>query len=271
MRLWPLSVALIAWFAVVRAATADSSAIWDWLLGELPGAPPVVDYLDVDAFDAPASFVAAAASNGTATICYISAGTLENWRPDRNAFRKLDRRQRARGKPSIIGRKYPEWPDERWLNFTRYKVFLPLMVKRMKRCKAKGFDMIEFDNIDAYANRTGFRIRRVHAIRYARALAKKAKGVGLVPVQKNAPELSAKLQPHFGALLLEDCALFGFCSTAALYRAAGKPVFDAEYPQAWADEGKAFDLATVCAETKAKDIALIVKKLDLDTWVRRCP
>ncbi|WP_436643229.1 endo alpha-1,4 polygalactosaminidase [Microbaculum sp. FT89] len=262
----------LACLGLSSGARADSSVTWDWILsGRLPSPPPVVDYLDTDAFDTPADFVAAAKANGTTAICYISAGTLENWRPDRRAFRKLDRKQRRRGNPLIIGRKYPDWPDERWLNFARYKVFLPLMVKRMKRCRSKGFDMIEFDNLDGYANRTGFKIRKRHAVRYARALARKATRIGLVPIQKNAPELAGRLQRHFGALLLEDCALYDFCGDAVVYRAAGKLVFDAEYPEAWSDEGKPFDLDAVCATTDAADISLIVKSLDLDKSVQRCP
>ena len=262
---------LISAFALPTLAHADASKTWDWILDGDLTTPPVVDYLDLDGFDAPAGYVAAANANGTQTICYISAGTLENWRSDKKAFKKLDRKQRANGRPPIIGDKYPEWPGERWLNFKRHKVFLKLMVKRMKMCRDKGFALIEFDNIDGYDNETGFNIRKRHAVRYAKALAKKATKVGLVPVHKNATDLVNKLEPYYGALLLEDCALYDFCGDAARYRSAGKPVFDAEYPEGWDDEGKAFDLASVCAVTNAADISLIVKNLDLDNPVQRCP
>jgi len=266
------AVAGLSSFGLATPAGADSSLTWDWILGgDLPNTPPVVDYLDLDGFETPASYVAAAKGNGTKTICYISVGTLENWRPDKKAFKKLDKKQRGKGKPAIIGKKYPEWPGERWLNFKRYKVFLKLMVERMKMCKSKGFELVEFDNLDAYENRTGFKINKKQAVKYARALAKKANKTGLVAVHKNTTELNKKLEPYFGAQLLEDCALYKFCDESSRYRAAGKPVFNAEYPEAWDDEGKTFSLTSVCATTNASDISLIVKNLDLDDWVQRCP
>jgi hypothetical protein len=253
-------------------AHADASLTWDWILGgKLPANPPVVDYLDVDAFDTPKSFVTKTKQNGTTVICYISAGTIEDYRPDRKAFEKLNKQQKNAGKPAIIGKRYPAWPDERWLNFSRYKVFLPLMIDRIERCKSKGFDMIEFDNLDGHDNKTGFHIRKKHSIRYARALATEATKLGLASVQKNVTELNRKLEPYFAALLLEDCVLYNFCGDARRYRKSGKPVFDAEYPQGWADEGKTFNLGTACATTNANDISLIVKKLSLNTWVQYCP
>lgn len=268
-------IAAVAGFSLAGISTpvhADSSLTWDWILGgKLPGTPPAVDYLDLDGFDTPASYVTAAKANSTKTICYISVGTLENWRPDKKAFKKLDRKQRGKGKPAIIGKKYPEWPGERWLNFKRYKVFLKLMVARMKMCRSKGFELVEFDNLDAYENRTGFNTAKRHAVKYARALAKKANKTGLVAVHKNTPELNKKLEPYFGAQLLEDCALYKFCDESSRYRAAGKPVFNAEYPEAWDDEGKTFKLTSVCATANNADISLIVKNLDLDDWVQRCP
>lgn len=267
-----LTLSVCTWLALSTGARADASVTWDWILGgKLPTTPPVVDYLDLDAFDAPKRYVKKAKANGTTTICYISAGTLENWRPDKDAFWKKHRKQLKKGKPGIIGKSYPDWPGERWLNFTRYKVFLPLMVKRMKTCQRKGFEMIEFDNLDAYDNRTSFKIRKSDAIRYAKALAKKANAIGLVAVHKNTTELNRKLEPYFGAQLLEDCVLYNFCSDAKHYRKAGKPVFNAEYPEAWEDEGKTFNRTKACAKTDASDVSMIVKKLDLDDWVKRCP
>lgn len=258
--------------ALCAPAAADSSVSWDWILGgKLPDDPPVVDYLDVDMDDARKSFVAAARANGARVICYVSAGTLEDWRTDRKAFQKLNRKQLDAGKPAIIGKRYPAWPDERWLNVRRYKVFMHLIAARIEKCASKGFDMIEFDNLDSHENKTGFNIRRKHAVRYARALAAEATARNLVPVQKNVTELNDKLEPHFGALLLEDCVLYRFCGDARRYRDAGKPVFNAEYPRAWKDEGRTFRLGKACDKTRKADIALIVKKLSLNAWVKRCP
>jgi len=273
MKIYPRLLLAAVFLMVPLSAQADSSVSWDWLLGvnKLPSPPPAVDYLDLDAFDAPKSYVKAAGKKDIRTICYISVGTLEDYRPDRKAFEKRDKQQRDAGKLAIIGKRYPAWPDERWLNFKRYKVFLGLMVDRMRRCAAKGFDLIEFDNLDGHHNKTGFRIRKRHAIGYAKALADEAGQLGLIPVQKNVTDLNRQLAPHFGALLLEDCVLYGFCKAANRYRKAGKPVFNAEYPEAWQDEGKTFRFGKACKTTTKYDISLIVKKLSLNAWVRRCP
>jgi hypothetical protein len=272
MRILRSTLAVIAVACGPVSASADSSLSWDWLLGvnKLPSPPPAVDYLDLDGFDASKKYVQEAGKNGIKTICYISAGTLEDWRPDRKAFEKLNRKQKNAGKPKIIGKRYPEWPDERWLNFKRYKVFLPLMIDRIERCATKGFDLIEFDNIDGHDNKTGFSIRKRNSVSYAKALAAEATKLGLVPVQKNVTDLNRKLEPHFGALLLEDCVLYRFCGDARRYRKAGKPVFNAEYPKGWKDEGKTFRVKKACRTTDRHDISLIVKKYSLNNWVRRC-
>ena len=255
------------------AALSDNSKNWDWLIGMAtpPNPPPPVDYLDLDGFTTRKAYINTANEYGIRTICYLSVGTLEDWRPDVGAFEARNKEQKKAGKPRIIGRRYPDWPDERWLNFKRYKVFLPLMVARLKRCAAKGFELVEFDNLDAHQNRTGFDTQPRHVLAYATALAERARKLGLSPVQTNATDLTRKLEPHFGALLLEDCALYRFCGDAKHYRKAGKPVFDAEYPQNWKDEDRTFRLGSVCKTAKQHDIALIVKRRNLKAWIARCP
>jgi hypothetical protein len=273
-RIFAASLAAAAWLLPAAAGAIEpaSAPTFDWILGgRLPASPPVVDFLGLDAVDTPAAYVAAARRNGSEVWCYVSAGTLEDWRPDRKAFEDLDRKERRAGRPPIIGRRYPDWPDERWLNFTRYAVFLPLMKARVDVCHAKRFTMIEFDNLDAHENRTGFRVDADDVIAYARALASYARGRGLVPIQKNVPELTGRLEAHFGAVLFEDCALYRFCGDARAYVDAGKPALAVEYPEAWKDAGRRFDLASVCATAARSGLAMIAKRLDLDAWTRRCP
>ena len=48
------------------------------------------------------------------------------------------------------------WPGERWLDIRRLDVLRPIMKARLDMCAAKGFDAVEFDNVDGYQNRTGF-------------------------------------------------------------------------------------------------------------------
>lgn len=254
------------------AAPAARLTGWNWIIGSrLVGPPPRVAYLGLDAFDAPKRYVAAANRNGTRTWCYLSVGSVEDWRPDAARFVALDKAERAAGRPAIIGRPYDGWPGERWLNVARFRVFLPLLAARMELCRDKGFAMVEFDNLDGYQANTGFRITRGETIAFAKALAATARGLGLVPMQKNVPELAATLEPHFGALLFESCVLYNFCPGARRYVAAGKPVFDAEYPEDWKDAGRTFDRPAACRTAAKAGVDMIVKKLDLGPWIRRCP
>jgi uncharacterized membrane protein YccC len=258
--------------AAEPAGAAAVQPSWDWIIGidELPSPPPAVDFLGLDGFDTPKRYVVDAGQRGIRTWCYLSVGTIENWRPDRKAFEALNDKELKAGRKPFIGKRYPEWEGERWLDVRRYKVFLPLMVDRMEMCRDKGFEFVEFDNLDAYENRTGFKITRSDTVGYAKALASEARRLGLKPMQKNVPELAKTLEPHFDALLFEDCALYKFCGDARPFVAAGKPVFDADYPEAWKDEGKRFDEAKACDQAKKAGVSMIFKRLDLDAWVRRC-
>lgn len=256
--------------AVAPGAAALPS--WDWIIGadKLPSPPPAVAFLGLDGFDTPKRYVLDAGKRGIRTWCYLSVGTIENWRPDRKAFEALNEKELKAGRKPFIGKRYPEWEGERWLDVRRYEVFLPLMVDRLEMCRDKGFEFVEFDNLDAYENKTGFTIRKSDTVRYAEALAAEARRLGLKPMQKNVPELAETLEPHFDALLFEDCALYKFCGDAKPFVAAGKPVFDADYPESWKDEGKSFDKAKACSQAKKAGVSMIFKRLDLDTWVKRC-
>ena len=60
---------------------------WQWQLGE----PPIdrsfdVDVYDIDLFDNEASTVDALHAQGRKVICYVSVGSWEDWRPDKDQF-----------------------------------------------------------------------------------------------------------------------------------------------------------------------------------------
>jgi hypothetical protein len=270
------AAALLGWTAAPAVAAERAAAAppptWDWIIGvdKLPSPPPAVAFLGLDGFDTPKRYVKDAAKRGIRTWCYLSVGTIENWRPDRKAFEALNAKEVKAGRKPFIGKRYPEWEGERWLDVRRYEVFLPLMVDRLEMCLDKGFEFVEFDNLDAYENRTGFKISKSDTVRYAEALAAEARRLGLKPMQKNVPELAKTLEPHFDAILFEDCALYKFCGDAKPFVDAGKPAFDADYPESWDDEGKRFDKANACGQAKKSGVSMIFKKLDLDEWVRRC-
>jgi len=106
--------------AQITAAAATDKAIWQpapgitwqWQLTDLPVDISVdAEVYDIDLFDNEASVVAALHAQGRKVICYISAGSWEDWRPDKDQF-----------PPEIIGKAYEAgrvkngWTSARLIN-----------------------------------------------------------------------------------------------------------------------------------------------------------
>lgn len=239
---------------------------WDWILQSqgLPATPPAVNYLDMDGFDTPATYVALAKSRGVKTICYLDVGSAESNRPDYT---------RLAGISGLLGNAYPGYPSERYINIRRYPEFIQIMDDRLRMCRDKGFDYVEFDIMDAFedgAAVTGFSLTEQDMIDYVTALSSRARGYGLGPVQKNTGGSSTKLVALFDAVLFEGCVLDNFCSDNAAYVAAGKPSLNAEYPEDWPTGG--FDRSRVCTISANAGISTIITTLALDRPAPdRCP
>ncbi len=212
-----------------------------------------VEVYDLDLFDTPASLVAELHSQGKHVICYLNAGAWEDWRPDAVDF-----------PAEVIGREYEGWPGERWLDVRNLAALAPLMQARLDLCAAKGFDGVDPDNLDGFANETGFDITRDEAIDYAQWLADEAHARGLAIGVKNVPELAADLEPYFDWALLESCFAQGWCADMSLFIEKGKPVFAIEY----VEEGMAIE--DFCSEADALGFSAILKNRELDAWVELC-
>ncbi len=122
--------------AVWRPARATT---WQWqLTGQLD---PSVDaqMWDIDLFGNSASVVATLHAQGRKVICHVSAGSWEDWRPDAGDFPQ-----------SVLGNS-KGWPGERWLDIRQLDVLGPIIGARLELCRTKGFDGVEFDNIDGYS------------------------------------------------------------------------------------------------------------------------
>ena len=183
---------------------------------------------------------------GTKVMCYVSVGTLEEYRDDIAAF-----------PADVVGKGLPDWPDERYLDIRNHDVLLPLMAARFQKCKDAGFEGISPDNIDVYANQSGFDLSEADALSYIYALAEIAHGMGLLIGQKNVPELTDKLSGTLDFAITESCWKWGFCDAFGGYTTAGKPIFDIEYT----DEAPDFDAA--CAQARKVGISMILKDRDL--------
>ncbi len=197
--------------------TPPQQLTWFWQLqGTVRNDKPVAAY-DIDGFENEASEVAALHAQGKHVICYIDAGTAEKFRPDYGEF-----------PASTLGRSNG-WPGERWLDIRQLGAIEPIMAARFRMCREKGFDAVEPDNIEAFANKSGFEISPAQQLTYNEWIASEVHALGMAVLQKNDGEQSAELQPYFDGALSEQCNQYKECGDFQPYLAAGKPVLNAEY------------------------------------------
>ncbi len=226
---------------------------WDWQLSRPLDLSVDVNILDIDPDLVTRQQVRELKKKGIYLICYVSVGTWEKWRKDARAFPRR-----------VLGRKYDEWPDERFLDIRRLRILVPLMRARFRRCKRMGFDAVEADNIDLHENRTGFRITRRHVLRYMRILSRVAHKMGLAIAQKNAPDLAEPLSRFMDFAVTESCYADGWCSDMYSYLEKGRAVLDAEY------RDNRPNMRQACSFAHMLGISMILKNRDLDAWRRDC-
>ena len=244
-----IGVLMFGW----AASPSQAAPQWDWQLSEPIRAPRSIDIFDTDPDSTNKRTIQRLNARGVYTICYVSVGTLEDYRDDQHAF-----------PASVIGRTYGDWPDERFLDVRQLDVLLPLMQARFQRCKDMGFQAIEPDNMDVYDNASGFNISRRDGLRYIRALADLAHGMGLEIGQKNVPELTPDLVEVMDFVITEGCYIDGWCQEVFAYIRANKPVLAAEYTDT------RIDWPSACAFAQAHNYSMILKDRDLNAGLQSC-
>lgn len=228
---------------------------WQWQLSGSPVDLSMdVGMYDIDLFDNDASVITTLHAQGRKAVCYISVGSLEDWRPDADQF-----------PASVIGKDYEGWPGENWLDIRQIELLAPVMRARLDLCRDKGFDGIEPDNIDSYTNDTGFPLTYEDQLKYNLWLAEEAHARGLSIGLKNDPGQVADLLPYFDWALTEDCFAEGWCEDMLPFIKIGKAVFAAEYT----DSGVSIE--KLCPEAKWLNFSLILKHRELDAWQQTCP
>jgi hypothetical protein len=153
------------------------------------------------------------------------------------------------------------WPGEKWLDIRALATLGPIMQGRLDICRRKGFDAVEFDNIDGYQNGTGFPLSGRDQLRYNVFLANEAHARGLSAFLKNDIDQVKALLPYFEAELNEQCFQYAECGKIVPFVTAGKPVFNVEYK---------LDVAQFCAKANAKGFNSLKKRLALDAWRVPC-
>ena len=237
-------------------ATARRHDVRDHPVHRAGSGEDCAEAVDIDLFEASGPTVRALKRQGKRVICYMSAGSWENWRPDRNDF-----------PDEVIGRPLDGWPGERYLDIRALDVIGPIMIARLELCKAKGFAAVDPDNVDAYeiGNRTGFPLTRAHAIRYMRFLAREAHRLGLAIGLKNATSIADDVIDVMDFAVTEDCFDQDWCRDSKTFIDANKPVFAIEYT----DNGIVF--ADFCRQATGLGLSPLLKRRNLNEWERRCP
>ncbi|OEJ96554.1 endo alpha-1,4 polygalactosaminidase [Streptomyces thermolilacinus] len=222
---------------------------WQWqLTGRLDPTVDVPVY-DIDGFDQPASAVADLHRRGRKVICYLSTGAWEDFRPDASRF------------PASVLGKGNGWEGERWLDIRRTDVLEPLMAARIDMCREKGFDAVEPDNMDGYANDTGFPLTAADQLRYNRLIARLSHERGLSVALKNDLDQIPELVGDFDFAVNEQCAQYDECDALKPFLDAGKAVLHVEYE---------LPARRFCPQARSMGLSSMRKKYDLDAWRKPC-
>lgn len=226
---------------------------WQWQLSGSINTAYSVKVYDVDLFDTPMSTIALLHSQSKFVVCYFSAGSSENWRPDYSKFKQAD-----------MGNALDGWEGENWLD-TRSANVRAIMQSRLELAKSKGCDGVEADNVDGYTNDPGFSLTASTQLNYNKALATAAHDRGLKIGLKNDVDQLSALQPYFDFAVNEQCHQYKECSGYSVFTRAGKPVFNAEYASKYKRQSTR---ASLCAQSVAANIRTLVLPESLDDGFR---
>ena len=229
---------------------------WQWQLTGTLDTRVDVEMYDIDLFDTSASTIATLHEAGRIVVCYFSAGSHEDWRPDAGEF-----------PPAAIGDPLDGWPGERWLDIRDPSV-RALMAARLDLALAQGCDGVEPDNVDGWANPSGFDLSGDDQLDYNRFLADQAHARGLSVGLKNDLDQIPDLVGDFDWALDEECLSYDECDLLAPFVAADKAVFHVEYVDS-ADQAAA--LANQVCPAAPAGFSTLIKVWDLDAFRLACP
>lgn len=213
------------------------------------------DVYDVDMYDTTPEKINELHVAGKRIVCYVDAGSYEDWRADAADF-----------PAAILGKDYQGWEGEKWLDIRRIDLLSPILSKRIDLCAAKGFDGIEFDNVNGFENDTGFPLTASDQIRFNRWLADESHKHMLAVGLKNDSAQVTDLVEVFDFAITESCAAEGWCNDFQPFIDAGKPVFVIEYKEA-IDSAK---FQKLCQTYAPQKYSMIFKNQKLDAFAEYC-
>ncbi|PWN32698.1 uncharacterized protein FA14DRAFT_76940 [Meira miltonrushii] len=237
---------------------------WNYLLLSPPltNATNGTQAIGLDLFDVQTEIVQGLQQNGAKVICYFSAGSYENWRPDQAQFQ-----------PDDLGKSLKGWKGERWLNVSSPNVH-KIMEARMDLAVQKHCDAIDPDNVDGYDNDNGLGLTETDAINYLSFLSTSAHSRGLAIGLKNAGGIVDNVVDVFQFSVQEQCEQTKECEQYTPFITQNKPVFHVEYPKGDKTNNNADVSATqkqiICNDSTAKGFSTIMKNMNLDSWIESC-
>lgn len=216
---------------------------WYWQLQGAINTSVQAQVYDIDLFDTVPAVIQSLKASGRTVICYFSAGSYEEWRPDAAQFP-------AAG----LGSNLDGWPGERWLDVRNAQV-RSIMAQRMDHAVELGCDGLEPDNIDGYSNKNGVGLTKQDQINYNTFLAEEAHKRGLLIALKNSTDLVNSLVDVYDFAVVEECFKYNECSEYTPFAAQNKAILSAEYT--------AFS-SSKCTQAKNLGISLVFFNLDLN-------
>lgn len=193
-----------------------------------------VDVYNLDLFDTETKTITDLKERGVFVMCYFSAGSHEDWRPDANDF-----------PPATLGKSMEGWEGETWLDIRQIAQLRPIMESRIDMAVTKGCDGVDPDNVNGYENDTGFPLSYEDQIAFNTFLANAAHERGLLIGLKNNLNQIRDLLPYFDWIINEECFSFNECDLLLPFVEVGKPVFVIEYelsPQEFCEQANRMNL-----------------------------
>ncbi|GIK01239.1 hypothetical protein Aspvir_005271 [Aspergillus viridinutans] len=232
------------------------------LLNALNDTSVDAEIYDIDLFTNNQSTIAALQQASRKVICYFSAGSYENWRPDKAKFKDSD-----------LGNDLADWPGEKWLNLSSANV-RQIMLDRLDMARDKGCDGVDPDNVDGYDNDNGLDLTQADSIQFVNFLANAAHARNMSVGLKNAGAIIPSVIRNMQWSVNEQCAQYDECDTYSVFPQNGKPVFHIEYPKGDKTNNDLSVTTTqknkACEFSGSANFSTVIKNMDLDNWVEYC-
>jgi uncharacterized protein (TIGR03382 family) len=242
--------------AALGAEPIRAGVTWQWQLDGSPDLGRDVELYDLDLFDTPDPAIDTLHDRGVRVICYFSAGTVEEWRKDADAFPE-----------AAVGKQLPDYGDERWLD-VRDPTVRELLGARLDLAVEKGCDGVEPDNVDAWDNDPGFPLTREDQLDFLRFLAGEAHARDLAVGLKNAVALIGDVHEDFDFAVNEECLAYDECGRYAPFVDSDRAVLHVEYV---GRENRAFGLRDdICDDPTIRGFSTLVKTPELDDFAVDC-